>query len=97
MKRVAVGVGIDRNRGDAHFAGRLDDATGDLASIGDQDFMEQSVPVMDCYSGLSTDTKGLQTLRKLPIPRRARKDAYKPIQARAGLSIASMSGQPNGQ
>ena len=40
MHRVAVGVGIDRDRRDAHPARRLDDAAGDLAAIGDQDFLE---------------------------------------------------------
>jgi hypothetical protein len=43
MQRVAVGVGIDRHRGDAHAARRLDDPAGDLAAVGDQDLAEQRV------------------------------------------------------
>ncbi len=44
MQAVPVGVGVDRNRLDAHLAGRLDDAAGDLAAIGDQDFLEHAAP-----------------------------------------------------
>ena len=40
MHRVAVGIGIDRDGGDPHLPRRLDDAAGDLAAIGDQDFLE---------------------------------------------------------
>ena len=46
MHRVAVGVGIDRDRRDPHPPRRLDDAAGDLAAIGDQDFLEhRDVPL----------------------------------------------------
>jgi hypothetical protein len=55
MQRLAVGIGIDGNRGDAHLARRLYDATGNLATIGDQDFGEHAdviprstVPFMAC-------------------------------------------------
>ena len=44
MQRVRVGVGIDGDGLDAHLAGRLDDAAGDLAAIGDQNLLEQSFP-----------------------------------------------------
>ena len=37
---IAVGVGIDGDGGDAHLAGGLDDAAGDLAAVGDQDLRE---------------------------------------------------------
>ena len=40
MERVAVGFGIDRDGRDAHAAGGLDDAAGDLAAIGNQDSLE---------------------------------------------------------
>jgi hypothetical protein len=40
MQRVAVGVGIDRDRLNAHAPGGLDDPTGDLAAIGNQDALE---------------------------------------------------------
>jgi hypothetical protein len=40
MKRVAVGLGIDRDRGNAHAPRCLDDPAGDLAAIGNQDSLE---------------------------------------------------------
>ena len=40
MHGVAIGVRIDRDGGDPHLARRLDDAAGDLATIGNQDFFE---------------------------------------------------------
>ena len=40
MQRVAVGVGIDRDRAQAHAPGGADDAAGDLAAIGDEDGFE---------------------------------------------------------
>ena len=40
MQRVAVGLGIDRDRLDPHPAGSLDDPAGDLAAIGDQNSFE---------------------------------------------------------
>ena len=43
MTGAAVSVGIHRHREDAHFAGRLDDAAGDFAPVGDQDFGEHQI------------------------------------------------------
>ena len=40
MQCVCIGVGIDRDRRDAHSPRRAADAAGDLAAIGDQDFSE---------------------------------------------------------
>ena len=40
MQRVAVGLGIDRDRLDTHAAGSLDDPAGDLAAVGDQNSFE---------------------------------------------------------
>ena len=40
VQRVFVGFRIDRNRLDAEAAGGLDNATGDLAAICDQDLVE---------------------------------------------------------
>ncbi len=37
---VLVGFGIDGNRRDAHLAGGLDDAAGDLAAVSNQNFIE---------------------------------------------------------
>ena len=36
-RRVAVGVGVDRDRPDAHRAAGAHDARRDLAAVGDQD------------------------------------------------------------
>ena len=38
--RAGVGVGIHRHRSNAHALGGGDDAAGDLAAVGDQDFLE---------------------------------------------------------
>ena len=40
VERVAIGVGIDGDAGDAHFFKGADDATGDGAAVGDEDFGE---------------------------------------------------------
>ncbi len=40
----AVGLGIDRDRGDPHPPRGADDAAGDLAAIGDQDLAEHVRP-----------------------------------------------------
>ena len=42
MARLLVGVGIDGDGFYAHFAGGEDHAAGDLATVGDQDFIEHS-------------------------------------------------------
>ena len=42
VERGAVGIGVDGDGGDAHFAQRADDAHGDLAAVGDQDLAETS-------------------------------------------------------
>jgi hypothetical protein len=40
VQRIAVGFGIDGNGQDAHLAGGLDDAASNLATIGNQNFLE---------------------------------------------------------
>ena len=40
VQRVAVGVGIDGNRLNAHLARGLDDTAGDFTAVGDQDLFE---------------------------------------------------------
>jgi hypothetical protein len=37
---ASIGFGMDRDRGNAHFLARPMDAEGDLAAIGDEDFVE---------------------------------------------------------
>ena len=44
VQRVAIGVGIDRHRLDAHLAGRLDHAAGNLAPVGNQDLVKHRRP-----------------------------------------------------
>ena len=41
VQRFAVGLGVDGDGLDAELAAGADDAQGDLAAIGDQDFLEQ--------------------------------------------------------
>ena len=40
VPRVAIGFRVDGHRGDPHRAGSANDAAGDFAAIGDQDFLE---------------------------------------------------------
>ena len=40
VQRVPIGIGIDGDGLDAHLARSLDDAAGDLATVGDQNFFE---------------------------------------------------------
>src|SRR3569623_643239 len=42
MQAVAVGVGVDRDRGDAHLGAGAHDAHRDLAAVGDEDFIDQA-------------------------------------------------------
>ena len=46
MQGVAVGFRIDRDRLDAELARGLDDPAGDLAAVGDQDFLEHARPIV---------------------------------------------------
>ncbi|MCY1296404.1 hypothetical protein D9M70_457900 [compost metagenome] len=40
MHGLAVGVGVDRDGGDAELLCGLDDAAGDFTAVGDEDFLE---------------------------------------------------------
>ncbi len=51
VQRVAVGLGIDGDRLDAHPAGGLDDAAGDLAAIGDQNSLEHVLVYLQPLGG----------------------------------------------
>ena len=52
MQRVAVGLGIDRDRLDPHAAGGLDDPAGDLAAIGDQNSFEHVLAYLQPLGGV---------------------------------------------
>ncbi|MGY4487948.1 hypothetical protein ACVWWR_007139 [Bradyrhizobium sp. LM3.2] len=43
MHRAPVGLGIDRDRAEAHRARGADDAAGDLAAVGDQERAKTAV------------------------------------------------------
>ena len=80
VKRVAVGLGIDRDRLDAQAARGLDDPAGDLAAIGDQDTLEHAglnPPSRDPFSSSVANPM-------LPGP-----DAAKPFQARHLFGISA--------
>src|SRR5437868_1586242 len=51
MQRVAVGFGIDGDRLNPHAAGGLDDATGDLAAICDQNSFEHALVCLATLGG----------------------------------------------
>src|SRR5262249_24832814 len=42
VQRIAVGLGVDRDRLDAHAARGLDDPAGDLDAVGDQNSLEHA-------------------------------------------------------
>ena len=68
MQRVAVGVGIDRDRFNAHAPGGLDDPAGDLAAIGNQDALEHcgnfvSQPVL-CLCGVVVENVKCEGARR---------------------------------
>ncbi len=44
MQGVGIGVGVDRDRFDAHAVGGVDDAAGDFAAIGDEDIFHRLCP-----------------------------------------------------
>jgi hypothetical protein len=52
MERVAVGVGIDRDRLDSHAPGSLDDPAGDLAAVGDQNSFEHALVYLQVPGGV---------------------------------------------
>ena len=60
VKRVAVGVRIDRHGLDAHLARRLDDATGDFTAVSDQNFFEHGpspvFAVIACFAAYGNAT-----------------------------------------
>ena len=43
VERFSIGVAIDGDRLDAHALRRRNDAAGDLAAIGDEDFLEHAI------------------------------------------------------
>ncbi len=45
MQGMAVGLGIDGDRFDAHFRAGAHDAHGDFPAVGDQDFLDQVQPL----------------------------------------------------
>jgi hypothetical protein len=44
MQRELVLLGVDANGADAEFVGRADDADGDLATVGDEQFADALFP-----------------------------------------------------
>ena len=60
MQGVAVGLGIDRDRLDAHAAGGLDDPAGDLAAIGDQNLFEHVFLGFIPWAGSSLQQSGMR-------------------------------------
>ncbi len=58
VQRVAVGLGVDGDGGDAHAPRRLDDPAGDLAPIGHKDLVEHARPARRrCLGGRRGENK----------------------------------------
>ena len=58
VQRVAVGLGVDGDGGDAHAPCRLDDPAGDLAPIGHKDLVEHARPARRrCLGGRRGENK----------------------------------------
>ena len=55
MGSASVGVAEDSDGPQLKFGGRAQDATGDLAPIGDQDAVEELVPTQGCVTITRTD------------------------------------------
>ena len=55
MQGVPVGLRVDCDRLDAELARGLDDPTGDLAPVGNQDFLEHARPIVRKGPGPSPD------------------------------------------
>ena len=45
MQRLGIGLGIDRDGGNAHLMGGAHHAAGDFAPVGDQDLLEHRIPL----------------------------------------------------
>ena len=94
---TGIGFGIDHHRLDAHAPGRLDNANGDFAAIGDQDFgkHKRPCPVIELF-----DAKGLAAMAAVckslePILGKIRQDfSYnrlsRPLRARTSPATNSI-------
>jgi len=65
VQRLGIGFGIDGDGPDAHAAGSPEDATGDLATIGDQDGFEHG----RCLAGLWLAEKTWRIWARTCLPR----------------------------
>lgn len=52
MQGMAVGVGIDRDRTNAHFGAGTYDSYGNLTTVGDQDLCYRRFPLSRCTHDL---------------------------------------------
>ena len=78
MQRVAVGLGIDRDRGDPQPARGADHPAGDLAAIGDQDLAKTCSHPEDAeMRGLARDTRN-RRVEGWPKSPRPAPCAYRP-------------------
>ena len=68
VQRVAVGLGMDGDGGDAHAPRRLHDPAGDLAAIGHKDLVEHARPIRRrCLGGRRGENKRGVRRDLLPI------------------------------
>ena len=68
VQRVFIGVGIDRHRRNTHAFGSFDDAAGDFAAIGDEDFFEHFRSRLKSRFGLTKRKKETGKLDLMTTP-----------------------------
>ena len=54
MKRLCIGIGINRDRADPHGTGGADHAAGNLAAVGDEDFSEHCHHILNTPKRVSS-------------------------------------------
>ena len=67
MHGVAVGGGMNRHRRDAHFLACADDAQGDFAAIGDEDFLDHQPMTQRVWPNSTGSLSETQILVTVPL------------------------------
>ena len=88
MQRVAVSLGIHRDRRDTHPPGGLDDPAGDLAAVGNEDLLEHAASNYSRTGPSAFAASGLKCQRR-PRINRSRLIAM-PAPFPSGRELASM-------
>jgi hypothetical protein len=78
-----IGFGIHGDRLDAKTPTRADDATGNLAAIGNEDFSEHGKGASHGFSRIETDFRGFVVVKNTTLNLGARAEIQKQAQAQA--------------